>query len=195
MTAEVHLSWCKKYYDFEDLPAWLTTPRSALDSKELTKWLLEHGADPNLPGKRGITPLAKAAWTSSIEILELLLKHGARLEGSRALSAAASRNGPNQIKKVSFLLQAGADINEVDFEPPWLVSPVLKIIKSKGTALHSASKFGDKPEMIDFLLKHGGDPKIKNSDGLTPAAFKEWVRKVSDIDPGHCPSLRDIANI
>ena len=58
--------------------------------------LLAKGADPNLPGRSGVTPLMAAAFKGNDRIVEALLAHGADpnardTTGKAAMVYAASR--------------------------------------------------------------------------------------------------------
>lgn len=62
-------------------------------------WLLEHGADPNIPDGRGFTSLHSAAELGLEDIVLLLLRHGARTEivaaGYTAAALAETRGHAN----------------------------------------------------------------------------------------------------
>jgi len=150
-------------------------------------FLLDHGADPNIPNKNGLTPLehacgrdkgnalvlaqlllAKGAlvnatnvagftiepldWaisTDNLELVKLLLDHGAIIQ-EWYLANAADR-GDTDIAET--LIASGADVNAKD--------------AGGNTALHSAAWSGQE-EIVKLLLSHGADPDPKRRDGLTP---------------------------
>lgn len=60
------------------------------DHDDIVRWLFRHGVDPNMPAEQGALPVAIAAFYAPISVLTLLLDYGVRLEGSGALSAAAT---------------------------------------------------------------------------------------------------------
>ena len=75
--------------------------------------LLERGADPNLPGRKGLRPLAAAAFNGSTESVGALLKFGADPnalddDGQGAIVFAA---GHGYDPVVALFLQAGVDAN------------------------------------------------------------------------------------
>lgn len=148
-----------------------------LHSEELVKWFLQHGADPNMRDGQGISILARAAYSPGpVSILILLITWGAVLNGSGALQAAASGRQINQIEKVSFLLNLGADINEVQLDFNWtLVQSFTPAVYS--TALHAATFVGN-TELADFLLKKGADWRVMDTAGRTPAQLKKFVEEV-----------------
>lgn len=99
--------------------------------------LLGSAPDGGVQEDTTIPPLAFAASQyESSEMVELLLKHGAKIEGSKALAAAARRGSQTNAK---YLLDRGADVNDpgTGFYP-WL-------------PLHVAVTKGDK-EMVRILL-------------------------------------------
>ncbi|EGZ22543.1 hypothetical protein PHYSODRAFT_497418, partial [Phytophthora sojae] len=44
---------------------------------EVAELLVTHGADIELPDERGWTPLMAAAWKDHVDVVQLLLQHGA----------------------------------------------------------------------------------------------------------------------
>ncbi|EKG09607.1 hypothetical protein MPH_13337 [Macrophomina phaseolina MS6] len=79
--------------------------------KDFIVWLLELGADPNLtePSEKRHS-LVCAVYHGSIPIIKLLIAHGADVNGSKALHAAASSG---KLERVKFLVEeAGANVNE-----------------------------------------------------------------------------------
>lgn len=127
--------------------------RLVVDDETCVKWLLDHGADPNVPGERGATPLATAALRPSIAVLELLLAYGAELD-ARALYNAIDRRGQGGIPVMRFLLDRGVDVNAPSRQ--WC------------TPLHYAVRGADK-ERIQLLLDRGADTTIKGALGQTAA--------------------------
>jgi ankyrin repeat protein len=122
-------------------------------SKEFIGYLLSLGADPNAISKDTITPLAYAAFQyNSPEVVELLLQHGAQVNGSSALAAAAQKG---YLTTAKYLLNHGANIND----PGNWVLPSFP--------LHIAVKHGNM-EMVKFLLNNGADLGLVNGSGKTP---------------------------
>ena len=85
-------------------------------SEDYTAFLLNKGADPNLPGKGGDTPLIAAARVGYEDAAEWLLGQGARVDGANRMGetpliiAVQQR----QVSLVRVLLQAGANPDKTD---------------------------------------------------------------------------------
>jgi hypothetical protein len=99
---------------------------------ELTRLLLEGGADPN-DGES----LYHSTESPSAACLELLLAHGAETRGSNALAHA---HDDERLDHVRLLLEAGADPNE-----------------GGGSCLAHAVRRGRGPEIVRLLVEHGAD--------------------------------------
>lgn len=139
-------------------------------------WFLTHGADPNISNRRGLFPLEVAAHHSPLDTVQLLLSHGAKLENSRALNAAAAGSESDRIAVLTCLLDHGADIHALAPDLPRRSEAQRK--GRNGTALHSAAKAGNK-EIVEFLLTRGADRDAKNEEGLTSA---EWAKKFEKME-------------
>ncbi len=122
----------------------------------MTRWLLEHGADPN-DGES----LYHSTELGHREGLKLLLEHGADPTGTNALLRAMDFH---DIEAVQLLLDAGALADEfngahVGGEAPWVVP-----------AMHQAARRKSPREMIELLLEAGADP-LRAYQGMTPYAY------------------------
>lgn len=88
----------------------------SLGNPEFTAFLLNNGADPNLPGKSGDTPLITAARVGFDDSVDWLLVQGARVDGANrmgetALIVAVQRH---ETAIVRALLGAGANPDKTD---------------------------------------------------------------------------------
>jgi ankyrin repeat protein len=120
-------------------------------SQEYLLFLLSQGADPNIFSEDTLSPLSLAAGLYDLDAVKLLLEHGARINGSSALAAAASRG---KVETVKYLLECGADPNDggnqqISYLP-----------------LHSAVEKGHK-EIVELLIEHNANPHIHDVDGQT----------------------------
>jgi ankyrin repeat protein len=163
-------------------------PTGSLDILALIGMVLDHGADPNARLKgavlqrhhnvgdrtlgEGSTPLMRAAKTTDVPVMQLLLQGGAdaallQKDGTNALMIAATRGeaggygrlrgGTEQgaIEAITLLLDAGLDVNAVN--------------KDGQSALHGvATRSDDARALVRFLVDRGADLRLKNSKGQTP---------------------------
>ncbi|KAL3162656.1 Ankyrin repeat and SOCS box protein 16 [Trebouxia sp. C0009 RCD-2024] len=116
---------------------------------EVAKVLLEHGADPNLRGGDGTTPLIQAASTNNRGLTKLLLERGASCNGTSTVTGgtalhAAVKAGATKAIQVLLDNHAYIDLHDRDGYAP----------------LHEAA---NKPVIAELLLDQGANPKIQNS--------------------------------
>lgn len=116
---------------------------------EMLRLLLDHGLDAT-------EAVAAAAWDNREDILDILLRHGARLDEAfdhtRPVLNELVRWG--QFKPARMLLGKGANPNVPDRERGW-------------TAVHQAVSRGN-VAMLKDLLDAGGNPAARDSDGVQP---------------------------
>lgn len=168
--------------------SWAPNPRTdqeAVDSLELLQRLLDRGAHPDTPVQRklwfsptshdrswvdpaGATPFWRAAQSSDIDAMRLLVDAGAdptraTTGGTTPLMVAAgigwvgnfTQNAPGAfMDAVRYSVELGADVNAVD---------------ARGfTALHGAAGRGDL-EMVRYLVDLGASVDVINRDGNSSA--------------------------
>ncbi len=124
---------------------------------ELTRFLLEAGADPTAPGKGGMTPATIAAKAGNVECLKLLFIEKRDLADKRDQqdhSPLYYAVTGNKLEVVEYLCQAGANVNTLEEDETW--TPLLAAIRKGNEA------------MLKLLLKHGADLDTTTSDGHTP---------------------------
>jgi ankyrin repeat protein len=147
----------------------------AFDSLELVRFLLEHGADPNIEVDDGYTCLLTAIESDaeeSIPIVAELIRAGADIHvtgtnGWTPLHMAAARG---HVEKARLLLNAGADVNR------------RKDIDASETPLMEAA-FTGQPSTIALLLEHGADPTMRDTiNDRTPLEIAENAAKGPDPD-------------
>lgn len=155
------------------------------------KLLLDNGADPKRTSRLGGCPLAVAAGTGPVEIVELLLRKGAPVIGSGALDqpmveCARFRN-PMAADIMEKLLSSGGKVNTV-FAPNGDSAlhlaaangnvPVARVLLSHSAKLETSDRFGATPlhraatgnhaEMVKLLLENGANRKAEDLEGRTP---------------------------
>lgn len=153
----------------------------ARDDAEGVALLLELGLSPNAETTDGEYPLHEAAYRGSVDAARVLLAHGARVDAvgkayhNTALGGAIYSRQPAMVELLSGLsrdvweLVADghlARVREVLEEEPALArlgsggeTPLMWLPADEGIAL----------ELVRLLLRHGADPTVVNSSGMTAA--------------------------
>ena len=142
----------------------------ALLDRDLTKWLLENGADPNARCYCDVTPLSIVASFALLEVIQLLFMYGASAKHGAPLYCAVQAERLNEI--LTFLIDKGAAINERTFENDVISHNHYADFYPWGTPLHeAATKQNDR--IFNLLLSNGADRTIKNNFGVAPAIGEE----------------------
>lgn len=142
----------------------LTIFRYAIKDREMTIWLLDHGADPNLSCSIDLTPMSYAVECASIDVIELLFNRGADISKGQLLHHAIERE-TNIIDVVAILLRKGASINAKMYQNHYF-SWRLYYFMGLGTPLHRAAELG-KIDVVRYLISKGADANIKDAMGQT----------------------------
>jgi ankyrin repeat protein len=152
------------------------TISTVVENEELTRFLLDKGADPNLVSSKGMYTLECAASLGTVSVVSLLLERGASLERTNSLHhAVCTRNSDERcFAMLEFLLRKGVDINTRS----WKVKQKVPSRTIGGTALMSAVKKQeaniaelDLVERVKWLLAHGADPDIVDAGGKKPIDY------------------------
>ena len=170
---------------FSDFPV---TPHYDPRLSDVTRLLLEHGADINARVEDGRTPLHVAAENGRVEVVRVLHEHGANIgaeddEGRTPLHLAANYG---DVETVHVLLEYGANIGAKSNQgrtPLHLAvnhgsAEVVRVLLEHGadvgaeddearTPLHLAVNHGSL-EVVRVLLEHGANIGAKNNEGRTP---------------------------
>ncbi len=163
--------------------SWATTPARA----EGVRWLLEHGADPNLAWvQHGDAPIHVAAQRLNVAMVELLVSHGAdihqRRSDGKTPHTIASLYGNQEI--AAWLLEHGATDELTPFEH--FISACALGDRARADAmlaehsgmrgdlrtehhlmLHVPAERGD-TRVLETMLACGFAPNIPDHDGVTP---------------------------
>jgi ankyrin repeat protein len=136
--------------------------RSQEDGVRVAQLLFDRGADVNTRGKDGWTPLHLASNYGNVEIVRLLLDHGADLDAATGnmedkplhqVSYGKYRSQEDGVRVAQLLLDRGADVNTRR--------------KDDWTPLHAAS-YKANAEIVKFLIDHGAEVDAVNKSGGTP---------------------------
>lgn len=129
---------------------------------DTVRYLLEQGADPNIPNKNGLTPLDHACsrGEAAMPLAKLLLDHGALVNpqrsGSFRITSLDWAISSDNTELTKLLIEHRADI---------------KAVTDVGrTALHNAANRGDL-EIAKTLIEHGADVNAKVTNGWTPLHY------------------------
>ena len=167
-------------------------PTDGIDPLDLIKALLDKGANPNQKTDTvpvhglmqfdaswvnfdGQTPFVRAALSGDIEVMRLLLEHGAdpniaTTQGSTALMAASginwipgqtyTRSEQDYVAAVKLCLEHDAPVNAAN---------------SLGlTAMHGAANRGW-VSIMQMLAEHGAKIDAKDKEGRTPMVFAQGI--------------------
>jgi ankyrin repeat protein len=159
-------------------------PLNQTEGKAIVRMLLDHGANPNMQlffrpanvrgstNTRGATPLIRAANGGDLEIVQLLLEHGAdaalyTADRQTPIHAVlAGRTAEKQaLELIRILYTAGTDVNVVA-----LVNHREEV--RGGTALHNAVRKRYK-EVIKALASYEIDVNARDQDGLTALDYTQ----------------------
>ncbi|XP_073201098.1 death-associated protein kinase 1 isoform X4 [Lepidochelys kempii] len=117
--------------------------------------------DVNQPNKHGTPPLLIAAGCGNIQMLQLLIKRGSRIDiqdkaGSNAVYWA-SRHG--HVQTLKFLCESKCPLDVKD--------------KSGETALHVAARYGH-VDVVQYLCSIGSNPNFQDKEEETPLHCAAW---------------------
>jgi hypothetical protein len=167
------------------------------DRTPLIRFLLQSGADPNwVFGAYYVGPghhLHEAIRCASLEVVELLLKHGAVIRQSGALHLAAEKC---RIDVMILLLEHGAEVNEQLWENEPANASLFRTKLKKSfeitsevltdrhnrwcheTPLHMSELYLE-VEASTWLVAHGSNMSIKDSQGWSA---EDMAIKMGDFD-------------
>jgi len=124
---------------------------------ELARWLLDNGQDPNAEFSYEALVYAVSGENRSVEMVELLLAHGAKLQGTGAAISAAEKD---DVAMVELCLENGCEIEESEMW--WLGARDEGDVE--GTALYRACRAGA-VRVMGMLLDRGADVGFRDELG------------------------------
>jgi ankyrin repeat protein len=159
-------------------------PPNQASGLNIVRLLLDRGANPNMQlffrpanvrgstNTRGSTPLIRAANNNDMEVVKLLLEHGADATLYMAdrqtpihAALAGRANEKDALELIRVLHEAGTDVN--------VVALIVHIEEVRGgSALHYAVRKRYK-EVIRLLASYGADMNLKDQDGLTALDYTQ----------------------
>ncbi|MGE5195867.1 MAG: ankyrin repeat domain-containing protein [Anaerolineae bacterium] len=161
---------------------------------ELIAMLLEKGADPNeiFPNER--TPLLEALDSNNLELLQLLLKHGASLKTpspEQLLSILFGAHIKGHTEIVKLLNRQGIDFNAHTSENFLCLAAeqghldIAKLLLAKGADINTKNRHGKTPlalacnaghlKLVNLLIKTGADIKGLDTDLLRLACQNQNI--------------------
>jgi len=106
-----------------DADHWLTGSRAQEESLNMANYLIQHGAHIDQANRERETPLYKAVLNDRVEMVELLISHGADVNQTKSrvpLICKASKFGASteRVKIITLLIQHDADVDEAIKQVP-----------------------------------------------------------------------------
>jgi ankyrin repeat protein len=181
-----------------------TLLQQGVKSYEITKLLLEKGANVNKAGRYGGAPLARAVGVGRPEVVALLLEKGAKVNAMNQLGRTPLHGAVSSYEDTKLLLENGADVNASDlngdtalktavsfdkFDKPDVASLLFdkganlnQADKDGRTPLHVAARTG-RPKIMSLLLEKGANPNQADRNGKTPLhlATQENLQQMVEI--------------
>lgn len=151
--------------------------RDPLPSLEVIRALLESGANVHARDHAGVTPAGRAvllndtapqaAVDRSVAVLELLVEHGARLDGpcGDVMGGSFAHHSTTATPVYAFLLDHGAPTTDTDGLGD---TPLHKVVRSA------------RPQLVELLLQRGADTAAVNHLGQTPLGIALHLDQYND---------------
>jgi len=160
---------------------------------DVARLLLDAGAEVDAADDRGRTALMRAAEYGHTPLVDLLVGRGARLNWVDAFGWTALYQSTlcGQRDMVEHLLRLGADVNGAGGESPVLAAAggptpralatlrnanidfYMRRCRATTVPVHQAASMALRPRrcfphILDLLVDHGADVRVRDSDGLSP---------------------------
>lgn len=138
------------------------------DDEKMTRWFLDHGADPNAETENGTTPLSRAVLYAPFDIIALLFDHGGpdSINHGQLLHHAVYRESLDHLGVLQYLLRKGAlrNINQLKYQDRMGLFEVENLIIDCETPLHEAAR-GGRLDVVKLLVAQGANPLIQDGKG------------------------------
>lgn len=139
----------------------------------MARTLIDKGADPGLPDNDNATPLHRAAEGDAAELVQLLIKKGAALEGRTSKAQRTPLMRAAELGKAAALAQ----LLHHDADPDAATDTGI-------SALHMSIISGS-TNCVKLLLKHGADPMIATNKGKTAYAIARQTADPAIVEVFH----------
>ncbi|KAI6862166.1 hypothetical protein KC343_g9754 [Hortaea werneckii] len=156
----------------EALGPWDPPPLAlAVHDRDMVRWFLQNGADPDARCNLDLTPLSVAVEVGHFEVVKLMMGESRRIRSGQLLHHAVRREAPDCAQVIEYILGQGADVNEVMYQHE--IKSYLQLEAfGLGTPLHEAAKLG-KLDVIELLGRYSANPLIEDSLGMMPIQVAE----------------------
>lgn len=196
-SAQVFVSLIKSGYQINERH-WFKAPWAGRDYVEA---IIQSGFDVNTRRSDGTTALCDAAASGDLNIIKLLLEHGANiharsLSGQTPIMCAAQLGGSSAA--LELLIEMGGNLYDRDISGRLLIhhaatnsysAEIVMTLAERGmdinalshldmTPLHWAVFLGLQVENIKLLISLGADGSAKDKDGLTPF---DYIKDQEDL--------------
>ncbi|KAI4206287.1 MAG: hypothetical protein LQ346_001183 [Caloplaca aetnensis] len=162
-----------------------------LGDEGMTRWLLDHGADPNAESvingaKMGETPLSISMLYTPFSTVKLLLERGGpeSIKYGHLLWYAVERKLPDRFEVLEYLLTNGAagDLKRLQYHDRPEAAMQADWFLGRQTPLHGAARNGDL-DVVKLFVAWGADPTMPDSKGrlAIDEARKQMRMKESGI--------------
>ena len=143
-------------------------------SPEIASYLLEHGADPNIPDADGCRFIDALCFESfdeaNLEVLKLAVKHGADINSCGysgmtplmyCVIGARRMEDDRNFEAIKFLVESGADVNARRDNGNGFTALIY--------AAYSRCEYAG--DIIEYLVEHGADTQITLKNGWKAVNF------------------------
>ena len=156
----------KPWADYDAAPL-----ADTFDDEALTRWFLDHGADPNAQTRLCITPISKALMSASFDIITLLFDQGRpdSIQHGQLLHHIVHRQKNDRLQVLDYLFAKGAldQLNRIKYHDCPSLYEEENLIVGCGTPLHEAANSG-RLDVVKSFVARGADPLMHDGKGRLP---------------------------
>jgi ankyrin repeat protein len=156
--------------------------------------LLEGGADPNLSHRVGGPPLVEAALRGKLEVMRVLLEHGAVVDGRDALGQTALYHSASSgnLDGVRLLLDHDADPN-LGSELWTPLSAAAEHPQVQALLLERGAAPGKRPELFERFAREAGVEIPAGPPAKLPTGVREVLARAKQH--GGAPRIEELMEI